>query len=120
MARVPNTLQHINEMIGEAEANPQIGVQLLYERREGVLALIRRNNQVEYDRGLETWGKMRWEEFMMALAATRILNGKANYVPTPKQTLDVHLRNIGSRAMKAKGSILAQSIAARNLDLFTP
>lgn len=91
--RVPNTVEQIKEMLKGAEENPEIGVKRLYERHEDALDMIRKKHPGEYASGEATWGKMAWEEFMLALAAMRIRHKQVNYVPTSKEVYDLHLKS---------------------------
>lgn len=91
--RVPNTTEHIKQMLKEANENPEIAVHLLHQRRESLLDRMRKRNPKEFASAEATWGKVLWEDFLMTMNEMLIRTKQVNYIPSEKEVYNVHLKD---------------------------
>jgi hypothetical protein len=92
MPRVPNAFRDIARMVQEAREDPQIAVDLLYEKRREALATLRERSPEQYAEIIDILGRYAGEEWMLALVARRIRAGEAHYLPDERAVYCQHLQ----------------------------
>lgn len=91
MPRVPAAFGGVTSYLQQAKDDPQVAVNLLYERPHEIIALIRRDNASIYDQTVEVLGTYAGEAFLLAGIANGIRRGTVKYLPEARDVYDVYL-----------------------------